>query len=184
MTHSHVRHALFVGVTWWLIYICDMIHSYVWRPSLICATWLIPCLGAMFDGLCDMTHSYVWHVKFNSSFLTHLWLWHDSFMIVSELIHMRDSTHSYVWHGWLSVDFKCNSQSDVTWLVHICHNSFMHDVTHSHMTWPIHKCHDWFLHAISYSRMSGLIHMWHDSCTFGLTPSYTSPLIHTWDGYD
>jgi len=33
--------------------------------------------------MCDMTHSYVWH---------------DSFIRVTWLIHMCDMTHSYVWH--------------------------------------------------------------------------------------
>jgi len=43
--------------------------------------------------MCDMTHSYVWH---------------DSFICVTWLIHMCDMTHSYVWHD----SFIC-----VTWLM-------------------------------------------------------------------
>jgi len=44
----------------------------------------------------DMTHSYVWH---------------DSFICVTWLIHMFNRTHSYVWHD----SFIC-----VTWLIHMC----------------------------------------------------------------
>ena len=48
---------------------------------------------------CDMTHSYVWH---------------DSFICVTWLIHLCDMTHSYVWHG----SFIC-----VAWLIHTCDES-------------------------------------------------------------
>ena len=46
--------------------------------------------------MCDRTHSYVWH---------------DSFICVTCLIHMRDKTHSYVWH---------DSCICVTWPIHMC----------------------------------------------------------------
>ena len=49
----------------WLIRMCDMTLSYVWRDSFICVTWLIH--------MCDMPHSYVWH---------------DSFICVTWLIHV------------------------------------------------------------------------------------------------
>ena len=103
----------------WLIHMCDMTHSYVWHDSFIyvtwpmhmseqvlldvskwwCVTWLIPPVymsvrvGTL---LCDMAHSYVWH---------------DSFICVTWLIHKCDMTHSYVWR----VSFIC-----VTWLIHMC----------------------------------------------------------------
>jgi len=55
---------------------CDVTHSYVWRDSFICVTWLIH--------MCDVTHWYVWHY---------------SSICVTWLIHMRDMTHWYVWRG-------------------------------------------------------------------------------------
>ena len=60
--------------------------------------------------MCDTTRSY---------------LWHNSFIYVTRLIHMgdtsihvSDTTHSYVWH---------DSVTCVTWLIHIC------DMTHSYV---------------------------------------------------
>jgi len=43
--------------------------------------------------------------------MTHSYVWHDSFICVTWLIHMCDMTHSYVWHD----SFIC-----VTWLIHAC----------------------------------------------------------------
>jgi len=60
---------------WWLIPMCDVTYSYVWRGSFICVTWLIP--------MCGMTHCYVWH---------------DSSLCVIWLISMREAMHSCVWH--------------------------------------------------------------------------------------
>jgi len=41
--------------------------------------------------------------------MTHSYVWHDSFICVTWLIHMCDMTHSYVWHD----SFIC-----VTWFIH------------------------------------------------------------------
>ena len=48
--------------------------------------------------------------------MTHLYVWHDSFICVTWLIHMCDMTHSFVWHD----SFIC-----VTWLIHACLESFI-----------------------------------------------------------
>jgi len=76
--------------------------------------------------------------------MTHSYVWHDSFICVTWLIHMCDMTHSYVWHD----SFIC-----VVSLTYMC------DMTHSYVwrdpficvTWPIHMC--------------GITHLyvWHDS---------------------
>jgi len=42
---------------------------------------------------------------------THSYVWHDSCICVTWLIHMCDMTHSYVWHD----SFIC-----VTWLIRMC----------------------------------------------------------------
>jgi len=98
----------------WLIHVCDLTHSCVWRDSFICVTWRIyeSWCGLSCGGhseVCDMTHSRVWH---------------DSFMCVTWLIHMCDMTHSWVmmwaalcwpfWGVWHDL-FTC-----VSWLTHVC----------------------------------------------------------------
>ena len=50
--------------------------------------------------------------------MTHSYVWHDSFICVTWLIHMCDKTRSYVWHD----SFVC-----VTWLIRMC------DMTHSYV---------------------------------------------------
>jgi len=68
--------------------------------------------------MCDMSHSYVRHDSFISVTelihmcdMTHSYVWHNSFMCVTWLIHMRDMTHLYVWQD----SFIC-----VTWVIHMC----------------------------------------------------------------
>ena len=65
-----------------------------------------------------MSHSYVRHDSFISVTelihmcdMTHSYVWHNSFMCVTWLIHMRDMTHLYVWQD----SFIC-----VTWVIHMC----------------------------------------------------------------
>jgi len=50
--------------------------------------------------------------------MTHSYVWQDSVICVTWLIHMCDRTHSYVWH---------DSFIYVTWLIHMC------DMTHSYV---------------------------------------------------
>jgi len=118
----------------------------VTRP---CATWLMHVWHDWFwlAGLtsevrvCDMTHSYMWH---------------DSFICVTWLIHMCDMTHSYVWHD----SFIC-----VTWLIHAWKASFVCDMRHvthlSCVTCPIPMWHDSLWHSVWHDSCD--LHMWHDS---------------------
>ena len=53
-----------------------MTHSYVWRDSFICVTWLFH--------MCIMTHSYAWHDSFMCG-MTHSYVWHHSFICVTWL---------------------------------------------------------------------------------------------------
>ena len=68
--------------------------------------------------------------------MTHSYVWHDSFIYATWLIHICDKTHSYVWHDSLIY---------AIWLIHMC------DMTHSYMrhdsficvTRFIHMCDTW-----------------------------------------
>ena len=103
--------------------------------------------------MCDMTHSYVWH---------------DSLICVTWLIHMCDMTHSYAWQDslicvtYLGVAYSCTS------LIHshellTCH-SFTVTLNHSHTylgvaysctshSFPCVTCLTWF-------RVAYTSHMW------------------------
>ena len=78
--------------------------------------------GLLSASCCDMTHSYVWH----DSFMRVTWLIHACDI----LIHMFDMTYSYVWRD----SFIC-----VTWLIHMC------DVTHSHAWRDSFICVTWLI---------------------------------------
>jgi len=75
-----------------------------------------------------MTHSYVWHDSvicmtwlIHVCDMTHTYVWHDSFICVTWNIHMCDMTHSSVWHdSFVQV-------TQVTWLICMC------DMTHSYV---------------------------------------------------
>ena len=91
-------------------------QMYTWKMTLFfffCDVWLICMWNVM---------SHMWHVTY---------VWHDSYICVTWLIHMCEMTHSYVWHDWFI---------RVTWLTHVC------DMTH------LYGCHDWFI------RVTWLIH--------------------------
>jgi len=129
--------------------------------------------------MCDMAHSYVCH---------------DSFICVTELIHMYDKTHSvcdmthsYMWHDsficvtWLSPDLS----TCVTGLIHMCdmsHSYVWHD-SFLRMTW-LHMCgmtqscfwHDW---VMTYS------HVRHDSfvCVTWLIQMIDMTHSFVWHGW-
>jgi len=191
-------HDSFIHVTW-LVYTCDMAHSYVWHDSFIyvwldsfiCVAWLIH--------MCDMTHSYVCHDSFicviwliRMCDMTHSYVWHDSFICVTWLIHMCDMTHIYVWHDLIIC---------VAWLICMCDMTNIHQWHDSYfcfwptqhrkpifwddaqVTWLIYICamthsdvwHDtftcmiWLIHTCEMTHT----HMWHDSYT------HVTWLIHT-----
>jgi len=118
----------------WLIHMCDVTHSYVWRDSFICVTWLIHMCVTCLIQMCDVTHSYVWRVSFicvmwliHMCDVSHPYVWRDSFICVTWLIHMcackMKRTMKSAWRR--EPDQKSRPATCVTWLIHIC------DMTHS-----------------------------------------------------
>jgi len=91
----------------------------------------------------DMTVLHMWY-------MTHSYVWCDSFMCETWLIHICAMAHSNMCHK----SFIC-----VPWLIHmcamtnlrVCHGSFMRAMTN------LHVCHDSFMHAMTN------LHVCHDS---------------------
>ena len=93
----------------WLVHMCDVTRSHVWRDSFTYVTWLIH--------MCDVTHSHVWH---------------GSFTCATWLILKGDVTHSYMGHALL---MRHDSFTCVAWLIHECDRTQsygQHDRTHSY----------------------------------------------------
>jgi len=106
-----------------------------------------------------MTHSYVWHDSFlcvtwliHIVYMTSSYVWRDSFICVAWLIHMCDMSHSCVLHD----SFTC-----MTWLIHMCgHDSFI-----CVAGWLIHLSYDAFIRVTWRIHWCDTTHayMWHDS---------------------
>ena len=62
----------------WLLCVCEMTYSHVWRDSYTCVTWL----------------SHMWNVTHQNAWQSYVW--HDSFICVTGLIQMCDMTESHV----------------------------------------------------------------------------------------
>jgi len=82
----------------WVTQTNAVCHSYVWRDSCICGTWLIGMCD-MTHSMCDMTHSCAWRdllicVTWRICVTCNVRLWYESLICVTTLIHICDMTHS------------------------------------------------------------------------------------------
>jgi len=148
MTHSSFK---------WPVHACDMthpymrLHSYIWRDSFICATWRflhvrsvtpvnkfahikasrhiymtywqVSRTGNNWSNICDMTHSYVWR----DSFICRTWLIH--------MCNMTDWQVSWTGNNWRNVCdmthwyVRHESLICATWLIYMC------DMTDWQVSW-------------------------------------------------
>jgi len=86
----------------WLIHMCDMIHTFVWRDSFILDDKLressdIQSNHYTLIHMREMTYSYVWH----DSFICAIWLIH---MCDMTLWYIRDD--SFIPHSYLMISFE------------------------------------------------------------------------------
>jgi len=197
--HSYVRQETFIS-TAWLIQMCDMIHSYVWRDvaerRLPFAVLGVMCHTFKRDSFTRVT--WLIRMRYNSLIcaVTHLcvpWLMHvchdscicamtDSY--VPWLIHMCHDAHVRVTVPWES--FKCAMTH-----AYVCHDSVecydfftKCDMTHSDVPWLIHMCRDLLTRTMTHSyipRESFRSHlivgrvytfMRHASCMYVMTHAY------------
>ena len=118
-----------------------------YKSCYLCVTWFIDVMH-----VCDMTH------------LCHAYVWHDSFICVTWLIHAEstiflllravcDMTHSYVWH---------DSCICVTWLMHMC------DMAHAYVWHDSFICATWLIHMCDMTHS----YVWHDSFIHSQGVSY------------
>jgi len=148
----------------------------------ICVT----CLLHMFNKTLWLNHQR------HDSFMNHmthtekvpaLYVWHDSFICVTWLIHMRDMTHSYVWHD----SFTC-----VIWLIHwiirdMTHSCNPHGENMSAFYIQHHSCICVYVWLHSYTCVTSLmymcdfthIHVWHHSFICVTSLIYMCDMTHS-----
>jgi len=98
--------------------------------------------------------------------LNHIYMWHDSFIHVTWLIHTCDMTHSYMWH---------DSFIRVTWLTHVCdmpHSTAATDMANPILLWRIHVC------VMSRIWVSQRLHIWMSHNRIGFASMCASSRIH------
>ena len=96
----------------------------MWRDSFVWVTWLIRLCNVTYSNVfhtCDVTRVYALNLNNRgqqrgaANAITHwyahfdTYLWHDSSISMTWLIHIYDMTHQYLWH---------DSSISMTWLIH------------------------------------------------------------------
>jgi len=153
------------GLSGWLSPVCVCVCVCV----LLC--FVDPILGNRYGPvtwllhICDMTHLCMWHDSFMgiARDTTLSYVWHDYFICLTWFFRMCDMTLTYVWRD----SFIC-----VTCLFHMCdmpHSYVWHD-SFIYVTWLIYVCDMTHSRALRVTRLFHMCDMthsrvWHDSFT-------------------
>jgi len=133
LTHSYVWRGSFICVTY-LLHVRDMMCSYVWHNSFAGVTWL--------NHMCDMTQSYVYDAYY--WVMSHKWMSErDASTFAPWCVHTFHTTHSHVWYEWFMCVCTCLihmldiTRSNVFNISFISVTRLIHtfDMTRSDMLW-------------------------------------------------
>jgi len=143
---SHVCRDSFTCVTW-LVHLCDVTRSPVWRALFASVTWLIHICYIVYVGR-DLSH--LWLARNESDCVNGEVVW---FAGVMWLLHMCDMARLQVWHD----SFMCVSYVNVTRHTH----TYTH--THTHINTHVYTYTYTYTNSHTHTHVQIYAHMGRDS---------------------